>query len=67
MQPAAYTINKFCEAHGICRATFYNWRKQNLAPAQMRVGGRVLITFEAVLAWQRRMQERTATEVEASP
>ena len=61
MQPAAYTIRQFCDAHGICRATFHNWRKQNLAPSVMRIGGRVLITHDSVLDWQRRMQAQTAS------
>jgi hypothetical protein len=52
----AYTIDEFCAAHSICRASFYNLQRAGSAPAIMRVGGRRLISVEAAAAWRRAME-----------
>ncbi len=54
----AFSINEFCEQHGICRATFYNLRKVGRGPRVMRVGGRTLISVEAATEWRAGMETK---------
>jgi hypothetical protein len=49
----AYTINEFCQAHGISPAMYYKLKAQGLGPLEMKVGSRRLISFEAAAAWRR--------------
>jgi len=49
----AFTLNKFCEAHGISRAMFYKLLKAGQAPRVAKVGSKVLITSEAAAEWLR--------------
>jgi predicted DNA-binding transcriptional regulator AlpA len=51
------SIDGFCARWGICRASFYNLRKQNKAPAILRVGSRSIITPEAEAEWASRNTE----------
>jgi predicted DNA-binding transcriptional regulator AlpA len=51
----AWTIEEFCAAHGICRATYYNLKKVGKAPPAMKVGGRKLISEEAAAEWRAAM------------
>jgi hypothetical protein len=55
----AFTINEFCWSHGISRATYYNLRERGLAPNEMRVLGKILITIEAAARWRKRAASRT--------
>ena len=52
--PAAYTIRQFCEAYGISVPTYYELKKQKLAPAEMRMGAIVRISREAAADGARR-------------
>lgn len=54
---SSLTIKEFCEAHGISRTTFHEMRKDDTAPALMRVGKRLHISAQAHEAWLRRMEE----------
>jgi predicted DNA-binding transcriptional regulator AlpA len=56
---AAYTIDEFCAAHGICRKTFYNLEKDGKGPRRMQVGARVLISIEAAADWRREREQAT--------
>jgi len=56
MEKKAYSIGEFCDQHGICRATFYNLRKQGIGPRIMKVGGRILISEEAAAGWRQNME-----------
>jgi predicted DNA-binding transcriptional regulator AlpA len=56
----AQSITEFCRRHGLCRATFYNLKKRDEAPAVMKVGSRVLVTAEAAAAWRRKMEAATS-------
>jgi predicted DNA-binding transcriptional regulator AlpA len=49
----AFTLNGFCEAHGISRAMFYKLLKAGQAPRVAKVGSKVLITSEAAAEWLR--------------
>lgn len=53
MEKLAFSIDEFCKAYGICRASFYNLAKRGQAPAVMRVGARRLISAEAAAEWRR--------------
>ena len=52
-QKYAFSIAEFCEAHDLCRATFYNLEKIGKAPRIMQVGKRRLISQEAAAEWRR--------------
>jgi hypothetical protein len=52
----AYSIDEFCRAHGICRASYYNLRRAGKAPVEMTVLARKMISEEAAAAWRRRME-----------
>ena len=49
----AFTLNGFCEAHGISRAMFYKLLKAGQAPRLAKVGSKILITNEAAAEWLR--------------
>jgi predicted DNA-binding transcriptional regulator AlpA len=49
----AFTLNGFCEAHGISRAMFYKLLKAGQAPRFARIGSKILITTEAAAEWIR--------------
>jgi predicted DNA-binding transcriptional regulator AlpA len=57
---AAFSIDEFCNEHGISRATFYNLKKTGEAPQEMKVGARRLISIEAAAAWRRQMEAKVA-------
>jgi predicted DNA-binding transcriptional regulator AlpA len=60
----AFSLNQFCEAHGISRAMFYKLLKAGQAPRCLKVGTKVLITTEAAAAW---LREREATSMSIKP
>jgi predicted DNA-binding transcriptional regulator AlpA len=49
----AFSLNAFCETHGISRAMFYKLLKAGRAPRFAKVGSKVLITTEAAAEWLR--------------
>jgi len=53
----AFSIAEFCNLHSISRALFYKLKKENKAPAIMRVGRRSLISVESASEWRKNMQE----------
>jgi hypothetical protein len=58
----ANTIPEFCHRHRISVPFYYKLRLQGLAPREMRVGKRVLVTHESAADWRR---EREAASVPA--
>ena len=62
VDPLAYSVAEFCKAHPISRATFYNLKKLNQAPAIMRAGRRVLISVEAARAWREQRTQAWLSE-----
>jgi predicted DNA-binding transcriptional regulator AlpA len=58
MDKFTFSIDSFCHAHNICRATFYNLLKRGEAPNTMQVGGRKMISVEAAAEWRRRMEDK---------
>jgi predicted DNA-binding transcriptional regulator AlpA len=68
MTRQAHSIEEFCEAHGICRATLYNLWKSGDGPRFMHVGRRRLITDDAASDWRHEMEVKAARdEAEAAP
>ena len=62
MTKQAHSVDDFCEAHDICRATLYNlWRAGN-GPRFMRVGSRRLIPSEAASDWRREMEAKATSD-----
>jgi hypothetical protein len=52
-----FSIPEFCRAHGISVAFYYELRKENLTPDEMKVKNRRIISIEAAAKWR---AERTA-------
>jgi predicted DNA-binding transcriptional regulator AlpA len=65
MDREALSIAEFCEAHGISRSHYFNLKKVDHGPREMRVGSRVLISREAAADW-RRAREADAAEANAA-
>lgn len=57
----AFSIEAFCKAHHISRATYYNLAKEGRGPRLMKVGRKPLISAEAAAEWRRRMESETET------
>jgi len=53
VQRQAFSIDEFCRRHGISKAHYYNLKKVGLAPREMEVRGRKLISIEAEVDWRR--------------
>ena len=65
MTRQAWTIDEFCQAHAISRATFYNLRRRGVGPRVMHVGARRLVSDAAAAEWRQQMEnavEPKATE-----
>jgi hypothetical protein len=58
---AAYSIDEFCAAHRISTSMFFKLKSQGLAPAEMHVGTRRLISVEAAAAWRRARETAAAS------
>lgn len=65
-EPLAYTIREFCRAHGISPPTYYALKKQNLAPAEMRMGAVIRVSREAAAEWRQARENPVASEAIAS-
>ena len=50
---ACFTVAEFCDAHRISRAKLYQLWKAGTGPRVLRIGSKVLITFEAAADWRR--------------
>jgi hypothetical protein len=56
---AMFSIKSFCVAHGISEAFYFELRKQNRGPRELRLGSRVFVTFESAARW--RIEREAAT------
>jgi hypothetical protein len=61
---AAFTVAEFCRAHRVSQAMYYQMKKEGWGPAEMSVGRRRLISYEAASVW-RRERETTASSTAA--
>ena len=48
-----WSVDEFCAAHEISRASFYKLRAQGEAPATFKLGRKTLITDSAASDWLR--------------
>ena len=56
----AYSVDEFCETHGISRGLYYKLVKDGRGPEIMKLNTRTLISREAGEEWRRRMERETA-------
>ncbi len=56
---AAYSVQQFCDAHSLGKATFYALLKKGSGPRLMKIGRRTLISREAAVEWRQRMETET--------
>ena len=56
----AFSVDEFCAAHDLSRASFYLLLKAGRGPRLMRVGRRVLVSAESASEWRARMEEPRA-------
>ncbi|WP_225140524.1 MULTISPECIES: hypothetical protein [unclassified Bradyrhizobium] len=57
----AMSIPQFCIAHNISQGFYYKLKRNRLAPHELRLGKRTLITFEAAADWRRKREAKPAT------
>jgi predicted DNA-binding transcriptional regulator AlpA len=62
---AAYSVPKFCAAHGISEAFYYKLREDGLAPRETRLGKRILISIEAAARWRAERERASAKKRQA--
>jgi hypothetical protein len=62
--PACFSVASFCVAHHISEAFYYKLKGQGLGPREMRVGARILISFEDAAAWRVARVAAAATAAE---
>lgn len=55
-QRDAYSIDSFCEAHSISRASYYRLKAEGKAPREIHIGRKPIITREAAEDWRRSME-----------
>jgi hypothetical protein len=63
---AVFSVREFCRAHGISQALYYQMKKEGWGPAEMSVGRRRLISYEAASVWRREREVETATSSTAA-
>jgi predicted DNA-binding transcriptional regulator AlpA len=63
MTRQVWTVDEFCQAHAISRATFYNLRKRGAGPRVMKVGARTLVSSAAAAEWRERMENAAGSNV----
>jgi hypothetical protein len=61
--PPVYTVSEFCHQHHISVGMYYKLRAAGLAPREMVLGRRRLISAEAAAEW-RRARERCSGDDE---
>jgi predicted DNA-binding transcriptional regulator AlpA len=56
--PVSYTIPQWCAAYHVSRAHYYTLREQGLAPQELKLGRRVIITRRAAEQWEDQMMRQ---------
>lgn len=60
----AFSVPQFCRNHHLSTSFYYELKKEGLAPKEIRIGRKVLISTEAAADWRRDMEARST---EAAP
>ncbi len=55
----AFSIEQFCQAHGISIDLYFKMQRQGLGPKTMKVGARTIISAESAEAWRREREAHT--------
>ena len=63
---AAYSVPKFCVAHGISESFYYKLREAGLGPRETRLLGRTIITGEAAADWRAAREAETAAALSST-
>ena len=58
---AVYSRASFCKAHGLSESFYHKLKNEGLGPDEMRVGSKVLITFESAARWRAAREKATVT------
>jgi|SRR6516225_3493962 hypothetical protein len=61
---ACYSIKTFCQSHHLSEAMFHKMREMGIGPDIMKVGRRVLISFESAAKWRAERERAAATAAE---
>ena len=56
---AVYSRASFCKAHGLSESFYHKLKNEGLGPDEMRVGSKVLITFESAARWRAAREKAT--------
>jgi hypothetical protein len=59
LPPLAYSIPEFCECHRISVSFYYELKRDGLAPREMVLGTRRVISAEAAADWRRERETNT--------
>ena len=62
----AMTIPMVCRAHNISDGMYFKLKKQGKGPREMRVGSRVLISFESAAVWRIDCEAEAVASAEAN-
>lgn len=58
----AFSISQFLAAHGgMSPAMYFKLKKADQGPKEMRVGRRIMISFEAAADWRRKREEASSS------
>ena len=60
--PDAYTIDTFCERHGLSHSFYYKLKAQGLGPREIKLNSKVLISREAAADWRREREAEAAKQ-----
>jgi hypothetical protein len=60
------TIDEFCRHERISRSKYYELRKLNKAPTELRVEGLIRITPQAHAAWRRKHEKSASAPAKAA-
>jgi len=58
---AVYSRPAFCKAHGISESFYHKLQNDGLGPDELRLGSKVLITFESAARWRAARERATVT------
>lgn len=59
----AFSVQQFCDAHGIGRNLFYRMLAEGTGPSIMKIGRRTLISRESAAAWRRKIEQQTSEKL----
>jgi hypothetical protein len=67
MEKLQFSVDEFCEAHGVPRSTFYELLQRGEGPRLAKIGRRTYVTAEAAADWRRELEERSAQALTDQP